>query len=875
MRNILNKTLDQLSLQEMIAINAYVAPDFFENLKWEFGNDILAKKRSSKIEVKEMSAQDFKEEEHPRDDDGKFRDKNSSPEPSPDSGAWGGARKNAGRTSRDPIKAKIKLEERFRAENPNINDEELKQKIMNHGVKTGNPDLVLLASDPVAYQKKRDQEIAEAMATKPSKSTSRGRDIEKITSPRETSAVHNEIKTSAEAWKKEVSQAQDIRDAVRTFGDKNADELDVARARLTTAAATIATVIGLGVLYSRRPQLIKAGFEEAPGVEHLARKVGSENAINYMARENPTWIRFMRRIDPDLGELTAAEMAARPNSVYDRQIGAIRKLIAEKIGKKDATTGELLYPFFGPKATGFGPNTRYGLKNWIKIKTPPKNFKPVAGDTDLKGNTIVESVKTSINADGKEEIEAVGVNYINLALANKAIPEAADWKPYRTLTNGKTERNPYPSGLVLKRRMRVDGKEELYWDYDIGVSRVRTTQSGIKESHNLSGENAFVQSLASEPKETRIVDEFGNVKIWPEEMLRKVPEPEKEKFNKAAEQYRGYFHFFNKNILPQLSGRTLAMLTVSAGTGVGGGAYYFQSDIENYIANWMKQRKKQEEVAQEVSKQPQQGPKVSQEIALEKAKAATARAEEKRNKAARGRSDAQRHLEEYRTDVRKQLVEMKLRNWVEGAVYNWSSKPGTFIRRLEDTGMLDNEESAKRVFDIMKDGNDAKIEALIREIHDLPFKTQKAKKWWSDKEEEWKKEWASGKERHQSQQEERDAHEEKFSTANATLFDLITKAFEGAPESKIIDPDEIITQIAEDLAKMISDISQSCKLVVQSGMPTNSEYAQLNDIVTEVYAFLKDHSKKGSQEISQKGLDGVMASQGSGEVLAKKDEVVQ
>jgi HK97 family phage prohead protease len=855
--------------------------------------------------AKDWTAED--EREHPRAPEGSSRGGEfvSKNEPTSESGAWGGVRKNAGRTSKNPIIARQRLEERFKQENPGITDDKLKQKMIEHAVEKKNPDLYLHLTDPGAYQKKREQEIVEAMASKPSRNKVRGQAIEKIDDPAGTSVVLNDIKTTRAAWNRELTQAKDVHEAWKTFHEKDPEELDLARAKLITAAASVATLVGLGVLLAKRPNLRSAGFKFLPGAESgsalpMDAKTG---LVDFFVRDHPTWVRFFKNLGIE-GE-HSAKAAGMGDVVYDREIGALRKWAAKKLNVKDPKTGELLYPFAGPKLTGYGPGSRYGIKDYHTINGMSSNYVPTPGDANEYGDILVTQLREKIAREGKATAaEQVGWDYVNLAIALKRLPK-----------NPREWRGPHPPGL----RIATDEKGKAYWTYKGGVSSREgisqrlaaepkvspsgniDTDKAAAKAKLVTGESIFKKYLAGDIKGGGKFNRMSNEAILdkntllpirkPSKVLRPIPDEAKTAFNAKAEAYKSNAHAFTKNILPQLSGRALGMLTVTSGVaGVAGaaeGIYYFQQDIERYLSGYFKHKEEQAKAAAVETPGSKQT-----EAERVKAQMALLKQQQKLAEAQGNAAERKTILEDRRAKLRQELVDMGVRRYAEGAVPMWAANPETFFRRLHDTGMLENESDIRRVSEIMLGEDRRKAARLIEELDGMPLTRNRGwwKKWdqqtWDEKAKGtfWEQEGYTESDYHKAQREAREnakkaKAEGEAGTKGASGLDLIIKMFEPsettplaitfkAIEIKEDEPfneekfqDDAITALAEHIARMISDISQSCKTVIRAGMPGMSEYVELNNIVTEIYAYLKDVVKNSPQEVSQKGFENVMSSQ--------------
>ncbi len=853
--------------------------------------EAMYKKSLSQFATKAMTAQKFKEEEHPRAPEGSERGGEfvSKNEPVPEAGRWGGTRKNAGRTAKNPVIAAQNLERRFKEENPDISNEELKKKMIDFAVEKRNTDLHLYLTDPVTFQKRQEENIMDAINSRAGEQKVGKNRIKKVDTSDETARVSNSILTSKAAWDKKVQQSEDVKEAYKTFvSSGEADELETSKAKLITTTAAIATVIGLGILYAKRPHLRKSGFTSTPG-ETWARPFSAADTYDVMGRDKDTLLRWFRAQDLGPGFHEVEELAKLKEGIVNaRQVGAIRSLMgraAAKVGKVDKDTGEKLYPFLGPKLIGMGPGTLYEPKRYEVFATA-RNYAPKAGDVEvISGRQLVYDMKYR-KVDGKRVGSKVGIDYVALAMGTKRLPVDPDdwgkaegiWAKYKKL----------PDGLDVAET--AEGKK--IWQLKKEKSSIRKDESspyvGTAKEEESGSEEKLVRWLSrvdnSSPSPQAIVDANGIVLEgkWPSRIGRLKLSGEYEKEIEAAKKYRGYLHFFNREMLPKVTGRTLAMLTVTSGVaGAGGGAFYFQNDIERWLSGYLKHKEETEETAAEVhvptkAKETESSDlKLQIQLAKEQQKLT-----EKQDRAAQTKL----HLERYREQVRDELAQEGVRRFLEGAVLTWAGNTDTFARRLEDTGVMKDEERARQVLGVLQRKHTDELNRLEQEINKKPLIRNKEEWKYFDKYKEWpdKEDLKRGKPKSppsiitpDSQADSAEAARralhpeqpewiERNKLSGLTGLDLITKMFEPEKEpDREATEDDIITEMAMELAKMISDISQSCKVVVESGMPDNSGYAELNAIVNEIVGFMKDVNEKSPEKVVKKGMDvsGPMSTQ--------------
>lgn len=822
----------------------------------------FAAKDFSDIVVKEMSSAEFKEEEHPRapagnEHGGEFVSKN---EPNPESGAWGGTRKNAGRTPKDPVAAHARLVERFKAENPNITDDVLKQKIADFATEKGNIDLHMYVTDPVAYQKRRDQELMDIANSRRGKTFVNRRTVDRADDSEATKAIRSSILTSRADWQREVVKANDIYEAYQTFQDKNADKVAVDKARLTTAAATIATIVGLGVLYYKRPTLAKAGFESLRGAE-----TGSvASTTSHLAREPMTFLRWFDEV-ANTAKMQEAQRQGRLNTIEARQIGAIKRFVIDNLNKGEGLSEKnvklfkkifgddaivrvpfpkkggpkyrIRYPMAGPWKYGYGPESIYKISNYKVIDPSKGNFSLQKGDFDKKTGLSFYKL-------GPDNVPTDKVDYIQVAIANKRIPST----PARIKDSASI-----PDGLA---------KDGSVWKF-----------AGPDEK-GITGEERFKEFLKNPYKDKKgkehksiITVENGEERITvPGEVVRPRNPKHIKEFYDAAAKFKTGGNFFTRNVLPGLSLRALGMLTATAGAS-GEGAYYFQADIEKWLNQYLKGREEQQQSAAKTSGPSTDAVKRSTALQEAKVQLAIKKQEERNIRATKQRDETKISLLRDRERVRDELTKAGIRKYVEGTVFEWAAEPNTFMNRLHKLGYLNNPDKMIDILTIMRTREKNKILPFIQQVHEeLEQKYSEKPKQepplsgenFTDSDKKAKFE--------QTASDFNEHFDRKKETKELSGLDLIIKMFE--PNKINEEPndgrefDDLLTNMAAELAKMISDISQSCKLAVQSGMPGSSGFAELNDIINEIYGYLKDVAKKNTPEVAEKGFENpVMSTQ--------------
>jgi len=852
--SLLEKNINDLTPFEK-KIVTFLAPDvLFYSLQYMNKFEKMQRKGLSdlyKIATKEMTAEEFVESEHPRGADGEFVKKNEAGAPAgphPTKGAWGGARKNAGRMTNDPVAAKEKLVAQWKEENPKITEEETRQKLIDYALEKQNPDLYLLASDPAAYQKKREQEVMDAIASRPGKVKVNGKTIPRVSDSEGTEKVFSEVKTSRAKWDREVQQSRDVKEAYDTFMKDHPDESERSKAKLITAAATIAMIVGVGALIASRPKIAgkkliaeEEKFYRTPGASTEARILTEEGEVNPL-EVDPTWLQFTKILpESEFKGITGARRAYLEHQGYTfaRALGPIRRLLAKATGKVRHENGIPVTEFrdLGPMLSGDIKHS----PEWDLISTK-HNYHEVQANFDTDphtGLTLFHKIR-KIGADGKLSREAVqSVDYTNLAIVDGRLPmNPADLG---------SEKWPFTREQVSKWGFEVfkgEGGVE-HW----GIKGTSKTTSGlVKEASeevaevNEYWENKAKQWLAKSKwelgseGEKRVVKlnpilsmtgEKGKpkqfqVRVWPSELMRKRKAGQIAQHKKAADNLKTYHQWASEKVLPQLSGRTLAALTATAGAGaLGETVYYFQSDIERFLGNYKKFREEQDTF--ELPKEP--GKKGNSEVELQKAKNRSIELEIKREKETQKRDAVKFAVDAQREQYAKKLVELGIRRNLEGVNRTYAFKPETTFARMDALGWLDSDEKKAEVLKVLK-GDDVEKKIDLLERIDALYEKLEAEGAFK----------GTGK--------------KTGTNKGASLADLIDKAF-GVKGYDANKPqmtqeefeDEVITQAAMELAKMISDISQSCKTVVEGKMPGSSGFTSLNNIVTEIYAFMKDSVK--------------------------------
>lgn len=63
--------------------------------------------------------------------------------------------------------------------------------------------------------------------------------------------------------------------------------------------------------------------------------------------------------------------------------------------------------------------------------------------------------------------------------------------------------------------------------------------------------------------------------------------------------------------------------------------------------------------------------------------------------------------------------------------------------------------------------------------------------------------------------------------------------------------------MGEDIAKMLADASQCCKLVIDGGMPGHSKWEELLEIINFLYLDMKDYNKLNDEKTKEEIKRGI------------------
>lgn len=497
--------------------------------------------------TKEMTKEEFKEEEHPRDSDGRFTEKYDKETSAVhhEKGSWGGIRKNAGRLPNDPIKLRENLRSRFKTENENISDDEVKQKVIDYAIENKKPDLILLEKDPIEFQKKRDEELlidaAKDRYRQPSYKGSRYT----VDGPEDTAIAKEGVNTSVNKWKQEVSKSENVIDAIKTFLDTGeVDKLEKQKSILLGATALIVTSVSLAAILLKRPDIKIAGGTILESLKKSSiRAMTATGKIDPKELPNPSWFRILKMVEPPkIAETGVLSEAKKWTEIDKTQVGTISRLLGKALtGKKDQAV------VLGAKWKGL--SGRWNLPKWhIADRTKAgDNYRPREFDSGAKyGLRLVDSA-------GREK-EPV-INLLNLAIET-----------------GKIKR--YPS------------KNFIEGEFGLTTRKVK----GKKVWH-LENKKAF---------EDKYFNGKATVSDFPKEILRKTTKGEMADFEDVQKGYGTMAEHIEK-AMPLISRKVLALLSVGTGLGTPG-LFYFQKELEESSKGTAKAIEEQVKAGNEPSK---------------------------------------------------------------------------------------------------------------------------------------------------------------------------------------------------------------------------------------------------------------------------------
>ena len=777
------------------------------------------------ITTKEITKEEFKEEEHPRASDGKFTDKvggDSGSTITPEKGSWGGYRASSGRLPKDPIEAKQRLEEKIKKSKPEINDDELKKEIEDYAVKNRKPDLLLATTNPVAYQQKKEKEMMEAMASSYKKTSVNGVRVPDIDSSDDTEQLKRDTKTSVSVWKKEVHQAKDIKEAIDTYNSKEAEKDEVRKARIILGAAIVGSALLAGKILLSKPSLSKAGFTYDPALDKagsIRTMFSSDTIPDPLKVGKATWFRWLKTIEPPKGPI--GKFTDRSHTIYESEIGSFQRVISSAIGKiMGKNPDEVLA--LGPGIKGM--RGRFGLGSYYKIGRS-ENYIPRPFDSDaITGLRI-------INKDRK-------FNVFNLALINKVIGDSN--------LPGKA-----PAGL-----RRVQRGSKYFWEFQDKVGELKFLQYA-KQKNLIQNVKVGVKDLDSYLKSVRTTGgkldpkKIGNINITydpvrsaiPEQIMRRWPDKARTKFKESADTFESTALWLGHTAIPMTSRKVIAALVPFAGVGTTS-AFYFAKDFDTFaravdIFSKTEGEGEQNKILSDsisaYNESKKDSKDIDKQIKLEKAQEKNARAKST--------------LEVIRDSAIEKLIsELKIRKDLEGFVTEYSLTPEVIRKRFnkrmrEEMGYSDNEEGMLRLTAALKDPK--VVKDILQRIAAEELKGKKSGKD-TNEESSFTHNYDFSTENQRNIREEIENEKNKkakeFSDYVMKMYESLDNEEEES-DQEFLSLDQMTSLAAYEITNMISDLSSCCRDMIENGVPGHSDYEEISQILTEIYTYMKDQAK--------------------------------
>jgi hypothetical protein len=815
--------------------------------------------------TKAMTKEEFDESEHPRNPKGSEHGGEFVAKPgtgggklSPVKGSHGGAREAAGRLPKEAHNAVPKLKERFRKQNPDASEDQITQMVVDYAKDPSRPmkpDYLEFIENPDNYFKKLEEDRRNAMLTKVRKSKFGDGTVREGETSGETGEIVDETRGSVSKWNRAVKQSKSIMQAKAIFDKEDASQSEKNAARLIYGTAFVAAAIGLATMMRGSKGFVGAGFEVFDPIKNkLGKKYGSlyrpvENtgATNPMNTVRDSLYRVMKiKPNPPADKTAKVANIDEWNEIYARDVGFWNRLMG-----RIARVGEEETVVLGPSIVGRGPTSRFRLPVWRVTNNHSGNFTLQPLDTDIKSGLRL------LDAKGRPEV-------INIAIATGVIK-----KP-----SGRVKE--MPKGLILSK----DKKEWIIEDKELFMNSLT------------EGKRPLFQEIKSPSKGKEAATPEGEIKVdqnigiytigpnkhyelikanLPELLAQRWEGSAQDAWKLGAEAHRGLANFLDGQVWPSISRKTLAYLSVAT-TGVGGGTFYFQQDIESMLRERGRQDESAYDVAEKIRKKKEQ---LNKKAGVNKTdiKALT-----NLSKAQEAAAKAKTHLEVLRKSAVDELVKHGFRSAKEGARTNFGLTMQTIQREAPNAAERLVDRALTK--DLLQKYSYSGKKGMTEFYADLLQNKKKALSFMEDVAENIKKDsefrqYETGKQSKPDFQEQmrqdnkssktrQEAEEEwKKYTGKKEFYDLVLKALNGVEESLLDEEkpatlDEITTAIAEELATMISDMSETCRLMIENGVPGHSKYEEINDILVEIYAYMKDRAKTEkpeNTEISTKSFD--------------------
>lgn len=798
--------------------------------------------------AKQMTAEEFEESEHPRASDGKFTDKpggTAAPKTQKPPVAHGGYRTGAGRL---PKKASLAVEtkmERYRQENPNLSDSQLRDKVRADAVRLGKPDWVSYLDNPVEHMKREQQEMIDAARSKYNAAKVRKQTI-RIGDVHTGDIVSSSMESKAR-FDRDVAKASTLKEAWQVYRDENSERDEVNNAKTVLAVGAIASLFAFSALMLARPNLRRQGLigvkrryanliKDVEGNELLMRDINVPEG-DYFKVLDPTWLRLEKVTGG------ATETGLTP--------GSIKRWLGRALAKLEKRESPEEYA-----AVGLGAKW-YGLKNlFAPQKTYAVNLRKEFPDGSLKNieNYVVRAKDRDLRT-GAQFIDDSGNIDWEVLLNNKSI------------FDGK-----------LTRRVRVEGtsgefKDEVInftdsFEPKLGVisrrkkagQRIPTSESEDIKAGLLPGEGAISPIYEQDGKYFLTEEMRGNhalLEDWalavglakrnvrgkvvprdellPEFLAREYPTKVMDDLLKKADGYGGWVSYVDM-LLGSTSRKILSGLAATGAIG-GGAAYYFHQDIASFADAVKAERDRRTKLEKSLAVQY----RASQDPELLKLRAQTAFSKQEAERYKRGARYHESAAGEW--DRRALLVQMLDDRNVSRARVPGTAKPATIIEQLgKDPRLLGM--SQKEIYEVMTGK---------RDIGGWFAKERKAGRGYDENQrgglmaaiEEAREPFISAMEKFEAEAKSFDA-------------EFIIKALQGEDkEKKETEPileDLISDALAEDIIEQITDISKACQTTIEGGIPGHSRFESTLEMLNGFYVNLKEAVEGSSTEKVAKGF---------------------
>jgi hypothetical protein len=881
-------------------------------------DESVKKEESKKEEIvkKEMSKEEFVESEHPRDPSGKFTDKigGGGEKLHPEKGSWGGGREHAGRLPKEAHNAVPKLKERFRKKNPEATEEQINQMVTDYAKNNLKPDILEYQENPDNYYKKLEESRRDAMLDKYRKTHFQGKPVKNVYNSDDTSQIKDEVRGSASKWKRAIEERKSIEEAKEIYENEEATQSEKNMARLITGAATVASAVGLWALLRKRPNFIGAGLKE---LEHIGEgKSAAERAMRALSEENtanPLEMikgKFLHTLDviprPPKTSTDNPFPIDRATQIYKEDVGSFRKVLSRTLGLSEDKVAAL-----GPPMGGYGPRSRYKLGDRYTVDPNSRNYRIKEGDFDAKTGLVL------IDKTGRPDLINIAIAENVIAAKPKD-----SFRMVKNNKTGELEKKPYtPDGLrrskdgerweleagstnetkfleflksekngVLQRTAIEDiSKPEKGSKVAVNPSKRRRGKKGNKinpptstpeektDKKKTKTKDVVVEGKAEYDAENKVFT-AGEKKFVYTVRTENLPligrrwttgsGGELERNAAAVNEYKSWSEFLEGQVYGPLSRSILAKLTVATGASASG-MYYFQQDIEQAIHERMQTYREERDAQEQQRKLEAQGRRAEQ--SKKKSEIDRIEAETKLEKQRTERAKQQKDLEMLRENVVNTMIKYGFRKPQEGAVTEFSRVTSVLNKMEPDARQAYMERALTR--DLLSEYGYADSPNGYRELHsDLQQDTVKSHEVLETIAENLKKELAKDGVIPDSEGTIKDQNlkvttpkpgvrNKKGGAKKKEFYDIILKAFQDEElkkEDKSVDIEEVIDRLSTEVAKMISDMSESCMLMIENGVPGHSKYEQLNDILVEIYGYMKDlakHHKPEKPEISTKSFD--------------------